>query len=241
MADNSLLSSVLAGQDPLSPQILQAIHNENARNYVQDPNNWQGGGLFGGLARMIAGAAVPNNAPTVADITQQRAAARPDQAALLASDNPFAAIAANPSQYSPLAQAMVLNGATPQSAAETRLNAANAALAGLNVSGFQQAQQGAGGGAPAISAPASKNIAPASSGNPAVFGAGRYPAPGVNPPTAQVAPASAAPPDPVAAYNTATPQQKKLMLADPRYRSMVLQAMRARAAQSASAVTPSAP
>lgn len=169
MADATApLASILAGQDPRAAELLQAVHNEQARNYVQDPNNWQGGGLFGGLARIMASGLVPNNTPVVSDLASQATAARPQQAALLAQPNPFAAIAAHPDAYSPLAQAMVLNGATPENAALSQLQGAQGGLIKARVDALGDPNfatpQPSGGGASAV--------APTTAA-PSVFGTGR--------------------------------------------------------------------
>src|SRR5580700_7088053 len=130
MPDSSDLASVIAGTDPLSPQILQALQAQQSRDMVANPANWQNQGLFGGLARSLAGVLAPNPVPQVAQIAAQRQAAFPDQAKLLSLDNPYAEIAgAPPGQYSNLAQATVLNGATPGTVAEAQLKAAQAAYA----------------------------------------------------------------------------------------------------------------
>src|SRR5580700_700135 len=129
MPDSSDLASVIAGTDPLSPQILQALQAQQARDMVANPANWQNQGLFGGLARSLAGVAAPNPVPQVAQIAAQRQAALPDEAKLLSTPDPYSTLAANPNQYSPLAQATLLNGATPTSVADARLKAAQAAYA----------------------------------------------------------------------------------------------------------------
>lgn len=127
MADASGLASIIAGNDPQSADILQAMHDEQARNYVHDPSNWQGGGLLGGFARVLASAAMPNNTGLVGQIAQNRVAAQPDEAKLMASPDPYAEAAANPGKYSPIAMAQLLSGATPASAADARMKAAQAA------------------------------------------------------------------------------------------------------------------
>src|SRR5580700_3627019 len=129
MPDSSDLASVIAGTDPLSPQVLQALQAQQARDMVANPANWQNQGLFGGLARTLAGVAAPNPVPQVAQIAAQRQAALPDEAKLLSTPDPYSTLAANPNQYSPLAQATLLNGATPTSVADARLKAAQAAYA----------------------------------------------------------------------------------------------------------------
>src|ERR1700722_18149839 len=105
MADASL-AALLAGNDPLSPQILDALHAEQARDYVANPQNWQNTGIAGAIGRTLAGFLAPNNAGTVANIAAQRVAAQPDEAKLLAAPDAYSALAANPEQYSPIARAM---------------------------------------------------------------------------------------------------------------------------------------
>lgn len=166
-AASAPLASILTGQDPRAAELLQAVHNEQARDYVQNPGNWQNGGLFGGLARIMASGLVPNNTPVVADLASQMNAARPQQAALLAQPNPFAAIAANPSAYSPLAQAMVLNGATPENAALSQLQGAQSGLIGARV-GMANGPIPTTGGS-STTAPATTLSTPAP---PTVYGAG---------------------------------------------------------------------
>ena len=106
MADASLLS-VLAGQDPASAQMLDALHTEQARQTALNPETWRGGGLAGGLASIIAGAVAPSASSQVANIAAQRTAARPDEAKLLASPDPFTEAANNPGAYNPLALAHI--------------------------------------------------------------------------------------------------------------------------------------
>src|ERR1700722_16289480 len=101
MADASL-ASLLAGNDPLSPQILDALHAEQARGIVSDPANWQNQGIAGGIARTLAGFLAPSVSPQVSQIAAQRSAAQPDLAKLLAGADPYAELAANPGAYSPI-------------------------------------------------------------------------------------------------------------------------------------------
>ena len=129
MADaNANLLSILAGTDPQSPEILQALHNEQARNVVMDSSNWNNTGLAGGIGRGLAAMLMPSAAPQVADITANRIAAQPDEAKLLANPDPYSELANNSTAYSPVARAMVLNGATPTSVADERLKAAQGAM-----------------------------------------------------------------------------------------------------------------
>jgi hypothetical protein len=181
MPDSSDLASVIAGTDPLSPQILDALHAEQARAYVANPANWQNTGIAGALGRTLAAFLVPNNTGTVANIAAQRVAAQPDEAKLLAAPDAYSTLAANPDQYSPLARAMVLNGANPESVARARLLGAQAGLygaRGANLAATNEPMPGIvpSGGAAFPVIPPSGSVAP-SGGNLGVFGAtgGRYP------------------------------------------------------------------
>jgi hypothetical protein len=182
MPDSSNLASVIAGNDPLSPQILDALHAEQARDYVANPANWQNQGIAGALGRTLAAFLVPNNTGTVADIAAQRVAAQPDEAKLLAAPDAYSTLAANPDQYSPLARAMVLNGANPESVARARLYGAQAGLygaRGANLAATNEPMPGIDAlAAVPANRPASSGVVP-SGGNLNVLGAtgGRYPQP----------------------------------------------------------------
>jgi len=93
-----------------------------------DSSNWKDTGLAGAIGRTVAGFLAPNNSANLADIVAKRTAAQPDQAKLLANPDPFSELANNGAAYSPLARAMVLNGATPTSVADERLKAAQGAM-----------------------------------------------------------------------------------------------------------------
>lgn len=179
MADATLLQ-LLSGADPLAAQMLAASQGQALTNASLDPSFGHNEGLFGALAKTIAGirgGGMTNDA--VQQIVAQRQAALPELAKLLASDNPFAAAASG--NVSPGALAAFMAGQTPESAAATRKALAAAQLGELDVAGWKRAQaQRAGIAAPAdagagalpqadagidtpaggISSPASKKAAP---------------------------------------------------------------------------------
>jgi hypothetical protein len=181
MADATLLQ-LLSGADPLAAQMLAASQGQALTNASLDPSFGHNEGLFGALAKTIAGirgGGMTNDA--VQQIVAQRQAALPELAKLLASDNPFQAAASG--NVSPGALAQFLAGQTPEGAAATRKALAAAQLGELDVAGWKRAQAqragiaqpadaGAGGlpqadagtgiDAPAggISSPASKKAAP---------------------------------------------------------------------------------
>ncbi len=128
MADSSLLASIISGNDPLAPQMVPAYVAAQQTNAMLSPEYGMNSGPFGALAKVLAGATGYGQAglkDAVQNVTDQRNAARPEIARLLASPDAFSALAANP-QASPLASAAVLNGATPNSVAEARLHGAQA-------------------------------------------------------------------------------------------------------------------
>lgn len=129
MADSSLLAAILSGNDPLAAQMLPAYQGAQLSQAALDPNFGHNEGWAGALAKTIAGfrgGAMTNDA--VNNLVQQRMAAQPEEAKLLANPDPYSELANNPDAYSPLARAMVLNGANPGSVADARLKAAQAAF-----------------------------------------------------------------------------------------------------------------
>src|SRR5690348_1899051 len=127
MADSSLLAQILSGQDPLSAQMLGAYQGNQLSAAALDPNFGHNEGLAGALAKTIAGfrgGGMTNDA--VQALVNARNANRPELAQILASPDPFKAVAENPN-LSPLTQAGILNGATPNTVAEARQHAAQAA------------------------------------------------------------------------------------------------------------------
>jgi hypothetical protein len=123
MADQSLLAQILSGQDPLAAQMLPAYQGSQLSNAALDPSFGHNEGPFGALAKTIAGFSGGNQMrDAVQALVQARNANRPELAQVLASPDPFKAVADNPN-LSPLTQAGILNGATPNTVAEARLHA----------------------------------------------------------------------------------------------------------------------
>lgn len=154
MADSSLLASIISGTNPLSPQMLEAYQGAQLSGAGLDPNFGHNEGPFGALGKIIAAArGGPMLQHGVQATTAGNMAAMPDLAKLLANPDPYSAINA---ETNPVAAARLLQGATPETAANARLLGSQAALAGLNVTGFQNT-----GAAPAdsVRAPANKQIA----------------------------------------------------------------------------------
>lgn len=213
MADPNL-ASILAGQDPLSPQILQGLEGAQLSQTAADPTA-SGGGWGGVLARFLAasqGHDMQNQA--VQDTTQARIAARPELAQLLAQPDAYAAAAQG--QHSPLAMAGVLNGATPENIAQTHEAAARAAYLGA------QANLANRTGMPmppmyGPAAPARPAGAPSAPGV-SLPGTGRYPQPQAG--------AGGAEADPVAQAMTLTPQQRAAMQGP--QRAQIIAQLRAR-------------
>lgn len=123
MADQSLLAQILSGQDPLSAQMLGAYQGSQLSNAAIDPNFGHNEGPFGALAKTIAGFRGGGmTQEALQGLVNARNANRPELAQILASPDPFKAVADNPN-LSPLTQAGILNGATPNTVAEARLHA----------------------------------------------------------------------------------------------------------------------
>jgi len=157
MADASLLASIISGTNPLDPTMLGAYQGAQLSNAGLDPNFGHNEGLFGALGKMIAAArGGPMLQQGVEQATAANTAAMPDLAKLLASPDAYGAINAG---TNPIAAARLLQGATPETAANARLLATQGALGNLNVQGFQNT-----GNAPtsSINAPANRRIAPPS-------------------------------------------------------------------------------
>jgi hypothetical protein len=225
MADPNL-ASIIAGNDPLSPQMLQGYQGSQLSNAAIDPDFARNSGPLGALAHLIAGVSghdMLQNA--VQNTTQARTAAQPSLASLLANPNPYQAFADNPQQYGPIAGAGILNGASPETVANARLAAANAQLAGLNVGGFTNAQANPPPATAGIGAPPTRRIAPLPAGNFSALGSGRYsPAPAG-------APGAASTPDmdPIAMAAALPPQQRQAMLQNPQIRARYLALLQQRA------------
>jgi hypothetical protein len=176
MADASLLAQIIAGQDPLSAQMLQGQQGAQLAGAALNPEFGHNEGIAGALAKTLAGFSghdMLNNA--VQNTTQARIGAQSDMARLLASNQPYQEMANNPGGYSPLARAALLNGASPLQAAQTKEALANAALANLNVTGFGNAQANPSPATAGVGAPAMRRVAPLPAGNFTALGSGRYP------------------------------------------------------------------
>jgi hypothetical protein len=150
MAD---LASIIAGTDPMAPLELQTYQALQRQNAVNDASQWANQGLAGALARTIAGFTAPSQAQNaLSQIVAQRQAAYPDIVKMLAAPQGAAQYAVQNPNISSLALAMAANQ-TPKDALEGQGQAIQNQLLGLNLKGFQNAQQGA------ISTPAVSPIA----------------------------------------------------------------------------------
>lgn len=217
MADASLLASLIAGQDPLAAQMLGGYQGAQLSGAALDPAYGHNEGPFGALAKTLAGFSGGNQLrDAVQAVAAARAANRPEMAGVLAGDDPYKAIAANPAGYSDQTLAQLLSGATPQSVAEARQAAANAKLAGLNVAGFQGAGASAAASpAGSVAAPANRRIAPGAgasalpSADTSVIGTGRPQA--VAPDVDAATIAAMPPPQQARVISGLTPQKKMLL------------------------------
>lgn len=125
MADGDL-QSIISGLDPTAAMQLQALQGQNIAAGAANPANWQGQGIFGGLARQIAlGQGMAGARDAVSQVVNARVAAQPDLAAALAASDPFQYAAANPGM-NPIARAQILQS-TPEQVAATRNQMADAA------------------------------------------------------------------------------------------------------------------
>jgi|SRR5579859_736556 len=159
MADPSLLG-ILSGTNPLDPQILQGQVGAQQYDASLNPNVGHNEGPFGWLGKTLLGMGGMNAMrQAVQQTTNANTAASPDLAKLLANPDPYAALAQGGAN--PVAAARLLQGATPETVAAARNQAAQAALAQLNVKGYQRMlDAGAVPSASTISTPASSKIAP---------------------------------------------------------------------------------
>ena len=231
MADSSLLAQIIAGQDPLSAQMLQGQQGAQLAGAALNPEFGHNEGIAGALAKTLAGFSghdMLNNA--VQNTTQARIGAQPDMARLLASNQPYQDMASNPGGYNPLARAALLNGASPLQAAQTKEALANAALANLNVTGFGNAQANPSPASAGVGAPAMRRVAPLPAGNVAALGSGHYPQAAAPSPDM----------DPVAIAAALPPQQRQAMLQSPQMRAALLAKLRALAAQQNAPAQPQA-
>lgn len=133
MAD---LLSILASSDPQAAQLLAASQGQQLQNAAIDPNFGHNEGLFGALAKTLAGfrgGGMVNDA--LPQIIAARQASLPEQASIYAQQDPLKALAAG--NYSPTTMASVLSGVNPENASKARLFGNQAALSGQNVAGNQ--------------------------------------------------------------------------------------------------------
>jgi hypothetical protein len=146
---------------------------------MMDPSYGMNQGWGGALAKILAGATgngIPALQSAVQNVTDQRIAAQPEQAKLLASPDPYATLAANPNAYSPLARAMILNGATPGSVAESRLKGAQALFStaqGNLANAAAAPMPSMYGGTPSTGGGQARGGVPGALANPGVLGTGR--------------------------------------------------------------------
>jgi hypothetical protein len=150
MADPNLLASILAGQDPLSPQMLQGQQGAQLSASAADPEYGRNQGIAGAIGKTLAsflGHDMQNQA--VQGTTQARLAAQPDLARLMASPNAYQDLAQNPQGYNPIARSAFLNGG-PQQAQQYQLGqqeATGRALQNLAALSQVRSQAAALGGA----------------------------------------------------------------------------------------------
>jgi hypothetical protein len=197
------LASIISGTNPLDPQMLNAYQGAQLSNAAIDPNFGHNEGPFGALAKLVAGARGSQMLNQgVQQTTAANTAAMPDLARLLANPDPFTALAQG--GINPIAAARLLQGATPESAADARLKAAQAALAGAQVNAYNNPIKRS----PFLIPPAQPTSA--SSGTPTSisdFTTGRQPLDPVS------AVAALAPEQRSAAIAAMSPQQKAAYLA----------------------------
>jgi hypothetical protein len=219
MADPSLLASILSGQDPLAAQMVPGYLAAQQAQAAINPEYGHNEGIAGALAKTLAGIGGAGMQPAVQNVVNQRVAAQPQLAQLLASNDPYKKLAeGGPGQYGPVASAALLN-ASPEQVANTRLLNASAGLGGLNLSGYEGLNQLRQAGQPPPTGPMRGPGAGAVTGNPGMLGTGRYPQGG--------APSGGGAPDPLAALPNMTPQQRQAFFQDPRMRALALQRYRA--------------
>jgi hypothetical protein len=146
MADPNLLASIISGTNPLAPQMLGSYLGAQQADAATNPTYGHNEGPFGALAKTLMGFQGGNALRQgVQSTTAANTAAMPDLARLLANPDPYAQLAQGGAN--PIAASRLLQGATPETAANARNLAAQAALAQLNVKGFQGIQPGGAGAA----------------------------------------------------------------------------------------------
>jgi hypothetical protein len=130
MADASLLASIISGTNPMAPTMLGSYQGAQLQNAALDSNFGHNEGLFGALAKTLAGFSGGNALRQgVQQTTAANQAALPDLAKLLANPDPYTALAGNTAGFDPIAAARLLQGATPEDVAKARLASAQAGLA----------------------------------------------------------------------------------------------------------------
>jgi hypothetical protein len=214
---SDLLTSLIAANDPQAAQMLSGYTGSQLQNAAIDPNFGHNEGIFGALAKTLAGF---RGSGMLSDAVQQvaaaRAANRPELAQVLAGSDPYKAIADNPSGYSQQTLATLLSGVTPESVAQARKAAADAELAGMTVSGYRRLQPGAGtaadptAGVSPISSPVSRRIAPPASASSG--GASAAPASADTSVLGTLRPQAAAEPDITPSALAAMPRQQQAQL-----------------------------
>ncbi len=138
MADPSLLASIISGTNPLAPQMLGAYQGAQLSSAGLDPNFGHNEGPFGALGKIIAAArGGPMLQQGVEATTAGNMAAMPDLAKLLASPDPYTALAGNVPGTNPVAAARLLN-ATPEDVAKTRLANMQMGLIGAKINQANQ-------------------------------------------------------------------------------------------------------
>jgi hypothetical protein len=131
MADASLLASIISGTNPMAPTMLGSYQGAQLQNAALDPNFGHNEGLFGALAKTLAGFSGGNALRQgVQQTTAANQAAMPDLAKLLANPDPYTALAGNTAGFDPIAVARLVQGATPEDVAKARLASAQAAFQG---------------------------------------------------------------------------------------------------------------
>jgi hypothetical protein len=177
MADQSLLAAILSGQDPLAAQMLPAYQGSQLSNAALDPSFGHNEGPFGALAKTIAGFSGGNQMrDAVQALVQARNAARPELARVMSGTDPYGVIGQNPEGYSQQTLATLLNGATPNSVAESRLHGAQAAYTNAQAALANRTASPMPSAAGAITGPTAVAPGPRPAGDTNVLGGGRYPA-----------------------------------------------------------------
>jgi hypothetical protein len=207
MAGENLLASILSGQDPLAAQMVPAYQAAQRGQAAINQDYGHNEGPFGALAKTLMGVEGSNLQPAVQNVVNQRVANQPNLAQLLASSDPYQALAAHPGNYSPLSAGTLLAGASPESVADARLKAAQGQYFGA------KANYAATGGNAPVNPVYNSGIAPSASGHAATA-------------AASPAPAGSAP-ILLEAAGKMSPQQRQAMMQNPQLRARYLAALRA--------------